>query len=168
LEYRLALSADARPESEGRPGGIATVGVKAGVGVAVYGSLSMFVESTESGRDSRELPHTEDGAMARTEAFVSSEFRRRRLEEEASVRMDALSVSRLPAVAAAKVAGCRCEGTALAGGETGYWCEKLCGGPGCGAGSRALGAVDWIVVSVVVSDSCDPLGEEKVLFARPL
>jgi hypothetical protein len=35
------------------------------------------------------------------------------------------------------------------------------------AGIMADGAVDWSVVSVVVKDSCDCLGEEKVLFPPP-
>lgn len=167
FEYTLARSAEARPESEGRPAGPAVV---VNAVEQVVGSRSMFVESTERGRDSRELPQTEDGAMARTEAFVSRELRRRRFEEEASVRMDALSVSKLPAVAAAKVAGCRWLGTAEAGGLTGYWCEKVTGlcVVATGAGSMAEGADDCIVVSVVVSDSCDARGELKVLLARPL
>jgi len=55
---------------------------------------------TLSGRDSRLLPKSEEGAMARTEASVSRERRRRRLEEEARVRIEALSVRMLFAVAA--------------------------------------------------------------------
>lgn len=54
---------------------------------------------TLSGRLSRLPPKTDDGARARTDAFVSREFRRRRLEEEARVRIEALSVSILFAVA---------------------------------------------------------------------
>ena len=53
------------------------------------------------GSDSRLPPNREDGASARTEASVSKERRRRRLEDEARVRMEALSVRRLLAVAVA-------------------------------------------------------------------
>lgn len=56
-------------------------------------------ESTLSGSDSRLPPNTEDGASARTEASVSIDRRRRRFEDEASVRIDALSERRLFAVA---------------------------------------------------------------------
>ena len=55
--------------------------------------------STLSGRDSRLPPKIDDGASARTEALVSREFRRRRFEEEARVNIEALSVSKLLAVA---------------------------------------------------------------------
>jgi hypothetical protein len=51
------------------------------------------------GKLSRLPPKIEDGASARTDALVSKEFRRRRLEELARVRMDALSVRTLLAVA---------------------------------------------------------------------
>jgi hypothetical protein len=54
---------------------------------------------TLSGRLSRLPPKTDDGASARMEAFVSSEFRRRRFEDEARVRIEALSVRILFAVA---------------------------------------------------------------------
>jgi hypothetical protein len=54
---------------------------------------------TLSGKLSRLPPKIDDGASARTEALVSREFRRRRLEELASVRIDALSVKILFAVA---------------------------------------------------------------------
>ena len=54
---------------------------------------------TLSGRLSRLPPKTEDGASARTDAFVSKEFRRRRLDDDARVKSDALSVSMLFAVA---------------------------------------------------------------------
>jgi hypothetical protein len=54
---------------------------------------------TLSGRDSRLPPKRDEGARARTEASVSKERRRRRLEDDASVRMEALSVRRLLAVA---------------------------------------------------------------------
>lgn len=55
--------------------------------------------STLSGRLSRLPPNTDDGARARTDALVSNEFRRRRFDEEARVRIDALSVRILFAVA---------------------------------------------------------------------
>jgi hypothetical protein len=61
--------------------------------------LSTVALRTLSGRDSRLPPKMEEGARARTEASVSRERRRRRLEEEARVRMEALSVRRLLAVA---------------------------------------------------------------------
>lgn len=61
---------------------------------------------TLSGRLSRLPPKTDDGAIARIEALVSSELRRRRFDDDASVRMDALSVSRPLAVAAWYVTGC--------------------------------------------------------------
>jgi hypothetical protein len=56
--------------------------------------------STLRGRLSLLPPQSEDGARARIEASVSKEYRRRRFEEEARVRMEALSVRRLLAVAA--------------------------------------------------------------------
>ena len=61
--------------------------------------VSTVLDKTLRGRDSREPPKREDGARARTEASVSMERRRRRFEEEASVRIEALSVSRPFAVA---------------------------------------------------------------------
>lgn len=51
------------------------------------------------GRDSRLPPNIDAGARARTDAFVSSELRRLRFEELASVKIDASSVSTLFAVA---------------------------------------------------------------------
>jgi hypothetical protein len=62
--------------------------------------VSAVPDRTLSGSDSRLPPKTEDGARARTEALVSREFLRRFLDEEASVKMEALSVSMLFAVAA--------------------------------------------------------------------
>ena len=47
----------------------------------------------------------DEGARARTEALVSKEFRRLRFDEDARVRIDALSVRRLLAVAVLYVAG---------------------------------------------------------------
>ncbi len=60
---------------------------------------SALPERTLSGKDSREPPQSEEGAKARTEASVSMLRRRRRFEDEAKVRIDALSVNRLLAVA---------------------------------------------------------------------
>lgn len=57
------------------------------------------------GKLSREPPNIEAGARARTDAFVSREFRRRRFEEEANVRTDASSVKILFAVAVLYVVG---------------------------------------------------------------
>ena len=60
----------------------------------------MFAERTDSGRLSLLPPNMDEGARARTEAFVSKDRRRRSLVDEANVKMDALSVRRLFAVAA--------------------------------------------------------------------
>jgi hypothetical protein len=60
---------------------------------------------TLSGKLSRLPPHNDDGASARTEASVSKDRRLRRFEDDASVRMDALSVRRLLAVAVVYVVG---------------------------------------------------------------
>jgi hypothetical protein len=62
--------------------------------------VSAVPDRTLSGSDSRLPPQTDEGAKARTEALVSREFRRRRLDDEASVKIDALSVRILFAVAA--------------------------------------------------------------------
>ena len=51
------------------------------------------------GSDSRDPPHTDAGARARIDASVSKEWRLRRLEEDARVIIDALSVRRPFAVA---------------------------------------------------------------------
>lgn len=72
--------------------------------VAAYNEVrspaAKFPESTESGSDSREPPQSEEGASARTDASVSREWRRCRcFDDDASVMMDALSVSSPPAVA---------------------------------------------------------------------
>ena len=56
-------------------------------------------ESTDSGSDSRLPPNIDAGANAFIEAFVSTEFLRRRLEDEARVRIEASSVNTLFAVA---------------------------------------------------------------------
>jgi hypothetical protein len=110
--------------------------------------------------------------------LVSTELRRRRFEDEASVRMDALSVRMLFAVAPWYELGCccwgaRCGGIAEGGGDAGNWCEKW---TGVALEPVALfwfcawprlrifeGAVDCIVVRVVVRECSEPLGDEKVL-----
>lgn len=87
----------------------------------------MLALRTLRGRLSRLPPQREEGARARTEASVSSERRRRRCDEDARVMMDALSVSRLLAVAVVYVwglpeadpAGARWAGMADAGGAVG-------------------------------------------------
>jgi hypothetical protein len=66
---------------------------------------SMFALNTLKGRDSRLPPHNDEGARARTDASVSKDRLRRRLDDDASVKMEALSVSRLLAVAVAYVVG---------------------------------------------------------------
>jgi hypothetical protein len=80
-EYTLARSAEADGTllSGGRP-------------------VSMLALRTLRGSDSRLPPHTEFGAIARIDASVSM-LRRRCLEEEASVRILALSDDRLFVVA---------------------------------------------------------------------
>lgn len=60
---------------------------------------------TLKGKLSRLPPQSEEGARARTDASVSIDRRRRRLLEDASVRMDALSVNKLFAVAVLYVFG---------------------------------------------------------------
>lgn len=85
---------------------------------------------TDSGSDSREPPKTEDGARARTEASVSNERRLLRLDDEASVMIEALSVQIPWAVAALYDTGWRKPGTAgfcVACGSNGT--EYICGGP---------------------------------------
>ena len=64
----------------------------------------VYPDKTLRGRDSRLLPQTEFGARARTEASVSM-LRLLRLEDEASVRMLALSVRRPFEVAELYVVG---------------------------------------------------------------
>ena len=61
--------------------------------------------STLSGRLSRLPPNIDAGANALIEALVSTEFRRRRFDDDASVRMEALSVNTLFAVADVYVVG---------------------------------------------------------------
>lgn len=81
---------------------------------------STFELRTLSGRLSRLPPQSEDGASALTEASVSIDLRLRRLLDEARVRIDALSVSKLFAVAVVYVVGlfggAKCAGIADAGG----------------------------------------------------
>lgn len=90
---------------------------------ADVGAASTLALRMLSGRLSLLPPHSDDGARARTEASVSMERRRRRLLDDASVRIDALSVSRLLAVAVLYVVGfavgARCEGIADAGDVVG-------------------------------------------------
>lgn len=136
---------------------------------------SMFELSTLNGRLSRLPPNKDEGARARTDASVSIDLLLLLFEDDASVRMEALSVSRLLAVAVPYVAGCpplpwgaRCAGRAV-GGEVGNWWENcmLLLFP-CVlwlAGGAVFGAADCIVVSVVVSDRTDGAGEENVLSA---
>lgn len=86
---------------------------------------------TESGSDSRDPPKTDDGAKARTEASVSNE-RLRRLDDDASVMMEALSVQTPWAVAALYETGWRKPSTAGPGWMS-WWvsngAEYICGGP---------------------------------------
>ena len=70
---------------------------------AVEGSTMPL--STLKGRLSRLPPNIEAGARARMDALVSTEFRRRRFEDDASVRMEASSVKTLFAVADVYVVG---------------------------------------------------------------
>jgi len=66
---------------------------------------SMVALRTLRGRLSRLPPNREEGARARTEASVSIDRLRLRLEEDARVRIEALSVRRLFAVAVLYVEG---------------------------------------------------------------
>lgn len=59
----------------------------------------VFPLNTLSGKLSRLPPNTEDGARPRTDALVSKELRRRRLDELARVSTEALSFKALLAVA---------------------------------------------------------------------
>lgn len=83
----------------------------------------MFELSTLSGRLSLLPPHNDEGASARTEASVSIDRLRRLLLEDASVKIDALSVSMLFAMAVVYVVGfdggTRCAGMADAGDVVG-------------------------------------------------
>lgn len=74
-----------------------------GVGGMPIGS--MFALKTLSGKLSRLPPQRDEGARARTDASVSRERLRRRLLDDAKVRIDALSVRRLLAVADVYVVG---------------------------------------------------------------
>jgi len=93
------------------------------------GTESTLELNTLRGRLSRLPPNNEDGARARTDASVSIDLLRRLFEDDARVRIEALSVRRLFAVAVLYVAGCpplpcgaRCGGRAVGGGEVGNWC----------------------------------------------
>lgn len=59
----------------------------------------MLALRTLSGRLSRLPPNNDEGARALTEASVSIDRRRRLFEEDARVKIEALSVRRLFAVA---------------------------------------------------------------------
>lgn len=178
LSFPTAFVPRCRPGVVGPPGG---------------GTPSILALSTLSGSDSRLPPHSEEGARARTEASVSKERRRRRLDEDASVRIDALSVRRLLAVAMAYVVGwpvaelpdgVRCDGMAEAGDVVGNgwlkWITWEPPPPACRcdcwvlllfpvvelwfwAAVPPLGAIDCIVVRVVVKERTDGAGDEKVL-----
>lgn len=92
---------------------------------------STLALKTLRGRLSLLPPNSDDGARARTDASVSIDLLLRLLDDDASVRIEALSVRRLFAVAVLYVAGCpplpwgtRCAGRAFGGGEDGNWCEN--------------------------------------------
>ena len=65
----------------------------------------MVPDRTERGSDSRLPPNIEAGARAFMDALVSTEFRRRRFEDDARVRIEASSVRTLLAVAVWYVVG---------------------------------------------------------------
>lgn len=65
----------------------------------------MVPDSTDSGSDSRLPPNMEAGANALMDALVSTELRRRRLDDDASVKIEASSVRTLLAVAVWYVVG---------------------------------------------------------------
>jgi hypothetical protein len=69
-------------------------------------AVSTFALSTLRGRLSLLLPNSDEGASARTDASVSSELRRLRLDDEARVSTEALSDNMLFAMAAVYVCGC--------------------------------------------------------------
>ena len=56
-------------------------------------------DRTERGNDSRLPPNIDPGARALIDALVSTELRLRRLDDDASVRIEASSVKRLSTVA---------------------------------------------------------------------
>lgn len=68
------------------------------VGVT-FVSRGCTADKTERGSDSRLPPNIDAGASARIEALVSRLLRRRRFDEDASVRIEASSVRTLLAVA---------------------------------------------------------------------
>jgi hypothetical protein len=61
-------------------------------------ATSMFALRTLNGRLSRLPPNSEDGAKALIDASVSMDLLRRRFDDDAKVKIEALSVSRLFAV----------------------------------------------------------------------
>jgi hypothetical protein len=67
--------------------------------IEAFDASLVFPLNTLNGRLSRLPPKTEDGASPRTDALVSKELRRRRFDELARVRTEALSVKALFAVA---------------------------------------------------------------------
>jgi hypothetical protein len=143
------------------------------LGLIWWGAVSILALRTLKGSDSLLPPNKEDGARALTEASVSIDLRLLLLEDDASVRMEALSVRRLLAVAVPYVAGwpplpCgrRCAGRAFGGGDVGNWWENwtlwvlllvLCD---VGA---ALGVAECMVVKVVAKERTEGAGEENVL-----
>ena len=134
-------------------------------------------ERTERGSDSRLPPNMEAGARAFIEALVSTELRRRRLEEDARVRIEASSVRMLLAVAEWYVVGCpwgaRCAGTAVAGCPP-NWAPLLLAA--VDVAPRPVGwlllllagaAIDCTVVRVVAMERTDGAGDENVLSLPP-
>ena len=86
-------SALARPTMLGR------LNTPEALNTEVLDASFVFPLNTLSGKLSRLPPKTEDGANPRTDALVSKELRRRRLDELARVSTEALSVKTLFAVA---------------------------------------------------------------------
>lgn len=128
---------------------------------------------TLSGRLSRLPPQRDDGASALTDASVSIDLRLRRLLDEARVRIEALSVSRLLAVAVVYVVGllggAKCAGIADAGGCVANGWLNCIDWPFeplalfCDVCVLLLGPMDCIVVKVVVKEPTEGAGLEKVL-----
>ena len=67
--------------------------------VSAWPGWMMVPDKTDKGKDSRLPPNMDAGARAFTDAFVSTELRLLRLDDEANVKMEASSVSTLLAVA---------------------------------------------------------------------
>jgi hypothetical protein len=93
-EYTLTRSALARPTILGR------LKTPEALNIEVLDASLAFPLNKLNGKLSRLPPKTEDGAKPRTDALVSKELRRRRLDELAKVSTEALSVKALFAVAA--------------------------------------------------------------------